>query len=486
MADPTVELGEWRADLPAVRAPHLRDAKNCLPILEGYEPLPSLTTTTNALNSTCLGAAAVRDINQATHMYAGTSTKLYKLIGFTWTDYSKVGGYGPVSDGTHWRFATYGDRLLATNATDNVQYIDMSTAASAFANLPGLSETAAFVVAFGEFVLIGQLSTSSMAIKWSGFGDSEEWTPGTNQSDEQEFPDGGRITGLAALDVAYIFQEKCIRRMAYVGGLEIMSIDKVVDGIGCVEPQSLIQWGSLFFFLSEDGWYLFDGAQAAPIGTGKFDKWFQDHSNRAYWNRMSAGINPTRKLVCWAYCSDTNGNGIPDRVLYYNWVAKKATYGVADVECLVNASSLGISIDDLTSTDIDVMTISFDDPYFLGGASYFAGFDTAHKLGSFAGSNLAATLETGFYPLNLTGRTSIEYATPITDAASVTIAGVGVQQVSTTAPTFQPAVSKQTSGKCPQRNVNGNFIAFKMTIAAAQDWTFATSINFKAKAAGAR
>lgn len=478
-----IDLGSWTPDLPVVRAPHLRTASGVVPMVEGYAPFRALTVTTNALDAQCLGATAARDIDQAHHVYAGDSTKLYELESATWTDRSRVGGYGPAGDATRWRFATYGDRLIAVNGTDVPQYIDMSTAATAFANLPGSPPAAQLVTSFGEFVVLGSLSTSGMAIKWSGFGDSEQWTPGTNQSDEQEFADGGRITGLAGLDSLYIFQENAIRRMVYVGGATIMQIDKIVDGVGCIEPNSLVQWGSLFFFLSEDGFYVFDGQTAQPIGTAKFDNWFKDNSSRAYWSRMSSAINPTEKLVAWAFCSAGNGSGIPDTLLIYNWVAQRGAYVTVTTEFILSAASLGISIDDY-AVDIDAMTISFDDPFFLGGAHYFAGFNTAHKLGSFSGDTTAATMETGDYAL-AKGTSSVEWFRPIIDAPTATVAGAGSLKPAQTL-TFKGAVSQQPSGRCPQRGVMGNFIRAKLQVPAATEWTFATAIDLKAKANGSR
>jgi hypothetical protein len=479
-----IDLGAWLPDLPSVRAPHLRVASGCLPMAEGYEPFPALAVSSDALGSACIGAVTARDMDQAIHVYAGTSAKLYELEGFNWTDRSKSGGYGPAGDNARWRFTTYGDRLIATNGLDAIQYIDMSTAATAFANLAGSPPSAELVASFGEFVVLGSLGTSGMSIKWSGFGDSEEWTPGTNQSDEQEFADGGRLTGLAGLDVLYIFQEKCIRRMTYVGGVTIMQIDKLVDGIGCVEPQSLIQFGTNFFFLSEDGYYMFDGAQAVPIGAGRFDRWFLNNSQRAYWPKMSAAVNPQRKLVCWAFASTSSG-GPNDKVLFYNWIAQKASYVDCSVEIIIGAASLGVSPDDLTTTDVDSMTVSFDDPIFLGGTSYFAGINTDHMMGSFSGPNVAATFETGDYPLGGLGRASVEWFRPITDATMATIAGAGAMKPGDS-PTYQAAVTQQASGRCPQRGVNGNFVRAKMQIPDSAAWSYAEAIDLKVKAAGAR
>jgi hypothetical protein len=480
-----IELGAWAPDLPVIRAPYLRTASGVTPLIDGYGPFGGLSVTTDALTSKCLGAVSARDIDQANHLYAGDSTKLYENEAGVWTDRSRVGGYGPAGDSTRWRWVTYGDRMIAVNGLDEPQYIDMSTAATAFADLAGSPPAAQYIATFLEFVVLGSLTTSGMAIKWSAFADSEGWTPGTGQSDEQEFADGGRITGLAGLDVLYIFQDNAIRRMNYVGGPTIMQIDKLVEGIGCVEPNSLVQWGSMFFFLSEDGFYMFDGQQAQPIGVGAFDKWFQANSNRGLWNRMSSAINPTDKLVTWAFCSSDNVSGTPDYLLIYNWVSKRASVVPypTGIEFILGAASLGVSIDDY-NFDIDAMTISFDDPFFLGGSRYFGGFNSAHKLGSFSGSAVAAILETGDYALTK-GPASVEWFRPVTDAPTATVAGAGSMKLASDA-TYRGAISQQASGRCPQRQVMGNYVRAKVQVPAAADWTFASGVDLKAKANGAR
>lgn len=127
----------WAPDAAAIGPSHLRNAEGCLAAGDHYRPIKSLSVTTNALGARCRGAFPVRDIDNAAHMFAGGSTKLYKLIAGTWTDYSKVGSYTAATTTTRWRGTTFGDRLIITNALDALQYIDMSSAATAFADLAG-------------------------------------------------------------------------------------------------------------------------------------------------------------------------------------------------------------------------------------------------------------------------------------------------------------------------------------------------------------
>ena len=485
---PAVNFGPWLPDMAAISPePITRDAKNVRAQAGHYTPFPGLTATTDALTGACKGAVAARDQDGAAHMYAGDATKLYELeSGSTWTDRTRSsGGDYTLGETDRWQFATYGDRLIAVNGVDAPQYIDMSTAATNFAALGGSPGAAKYIAVYGEFVFLGNLASSTMSIKWSGIGSSTSWTAGTGQSDEQEFADGGNITGLVSTKSAlYVFHEKCIRRVVYVGGDVIMQIDKIVDGIGCIAPGSLVSYGQIMFFLDESGWYQFDGeTQPAPIGASKFDKWFQDDSQRAYWYKMTAAIDPRNRLVAFGYASTSSAS--PDSILLYNYATGWPSYVRQAHEVLIGAQSVFTSIDDLTD-DLDTdYSISFDDPFWQGGSFYFAAFDTTHKLASFSGSNLEATLTVGVVSLIDGMRASIEWIKPIADTAAATCAG-GYQVRPGDAITYASAVSQQTSGRCPQRNVNGFYHAAKVVIPAASSWTFARGVEFKAKAAGVR
>lgn len=486
-----IDYSLWAPDLATIaNAPRVIDAKNVIPRSDHYAPLPSLTATTSALTGgACRGNIAARDADQAAHMYAGTETTLEELEGGTaWTDRTRSsGGAYALNSNSRWRFTTFGDRLLATNGVDEVQYIDMSTAATTFEDLPGLSTTAKFIATYLEFVFLGALGSSGLAIKWSALGNSESWTPGTGQSDEQEFADGGNITGLASTKAAlYVFQEKCIRRVIFVGGDVIMQIDKIVEGLGCIEPNSLVQFGQRIFFLAEQGWYVFDGeSEPQPIGLNKFDQWWLDDSERSYWYNMSAVIDPRNHLIAIGYASNNSGAGTPDSVLFYNYSTGWPSYARVDHQILAHAQSVFTSIDDLTG-DVDAdYDISFDDPYWQGGAYYFAAFSTADKLASFSGSALEATLTLGVVPIFNGRRGSVEWIRPIADTTAATCAG-GAQVRPGDAITYVSAVSQQASGRCPQRGVNGIYMAAQTVIPAGETWSYARGVEFMARQGGVR
>jgi hypothetical protein len=482
-----IPLGPWLPDRPSIREPHLRDAKGVIPAAEGYEPLASLTEQSNALAARCRGAVAARDIDGTVHIYAGTGTDLYELAtDASWTDRTRTsGGDYSATDTTRWFFATFKDRMVAANGSDVLQYIDMSTAATNFANLPN-APSAAFVTSLGEFLFCANTGASAMQLKWSAISDSESWTPGTNQSDEVDFPDGGRITGLAATDVLYVFQESAIRRVVYVGPPTVMNIDVIERGRGCVEPGSLAQLGRLFFYLSEDGFYMFNGEQSQPIGAEQVDEWFKRDLSLSFRYRMSSAIDPVHKVVVWSYTSISSPSGQPDTLLLYNWVANRWAYARVDCEAILASLTLGYTLEGLDAVypNLDAMPVSLDDPTLTGGALRFAAFSTVHKLAWFTGPTVEAELTTGDVQLAQSGRALLKSVYPACDASGCTVA-VSARQAPSDAVMFGAANTKQASGRVPLR-ASGRWFRARIGVPAGTSWTHCNALEWEAVGAGRR
>lgn len=482
-----VSLGAWLPDRPSIREPHLRDAKGAIPAAEGYEPLRALVEQSAALASRCRGAAAARDIDNNVHIYAGTGAKLQELASdSSWTDRTRTsGGDYTATDTSRWRFATFKDRMIAANAGDTIQYITMSTGASNFAALPN-APIAAHVAAFGEFLFCGNTGTSAIQLKWSAFADSESWTPGTNQSDEKEFADGGAINGLAVTDVLYVFQENAIRRVVYVGPPTVMNIDRIEGGRGCVAAGSLAQLGRMFFYLSEDGFYMFDGESSQPISAEQVDEWFKDDMNRSYLYRMTSAVDPIHKVVVWSYVSNSSPSGVPDTLLMFNWVAQRWAYARITCDVLLASLTLGYTLEGLDAIygNLDTMPISLDDPLLTGGALRFAAVSDNFKLSWFAGDAVAAEFATGDFQLSPSGRSLAQAVYPLCDAPGCTVA-ISAREAPSDAVTYAAAASKQSSGRVPVRGA-GRWFRAKIAIPAGQTWTYCHGLEWQAVPAGRR
>src|ERR1700744_2024819 len=194
---PQIPFSEWLPD----QAPTLGQtmlAQNVVPITaSSYGPVGDLQAVGSALDARCQGAASYRGEDGTIGTFAGTADKLYHWNGTDWDDISKVGGY-TTADEDQWDFAQFGNYVLATNFTDPVQYYELGVS-TVFADLSTLGDTppqARFAEAVRGFMLLGRTSDGQNFISWSAIEDISGWTPGVNQSGEQELPVGGRVMGI--------------------------------------------------------------------------------------------------------------------------------------------------------------------------------------------------------------------------------------------------------------------------------------------------
>src|SRR5215203_2088875 len=132
-------LGAFEPDRAGLETGMLTIARNAYPSTVGWAPMPSLATYgSGALPSACKGLFFAKTSAGAYQVYAGTATKLYKLISGVWTDYTRTsGGNYAVATGAQWRGAQWGSLLILVNGTDAPQVIDIDTGATAFSALLG-------------------------------------------------------------------------------------------------------------------------------------------------------------------------------------------------------------------------------------------------------------------------------------------------------------------------------------------------------------
>ena len=112
MAITRVTFGEWLPDQPGVIGA-LTTAKNCFPKAVGYGPFPQEVDYSDAAPQNLTAAAAAKDTNSITSIYAAGTTRLFKLNtnNFSWVDISAV-TYSATSG---WKFANFGNCLISAN-----------------------------------------------------------------------------------------------------------------------------------------------------------------------------------------------------------------------------------------------------------------------------------------------------------------------------------------------------------------------------------
>jgi hypothetical protein len=472
-----IALGKWLPDQPRTLAiPHVRDAKNVIPLLNGYGPARDFSLLSTALADRPYGAAAFRDTDGNVHVYAGRATKLMEMAGdATWADRTRSmgGDYATATTG-RWKFTPFNDAIIAVNFTDDVQTKDMTTA-GAFAALSGSPPKAAFAITFEDFVVLGRLNgvtNGYNAIQWSAAGDETGWTVGTDLSDLRTFPDGGFVQGLAATDVLYVFQQRMIRRGVFVGPPNVIQFSRLDLERGVLEPNSLCQLGRKIFFLSDNSFYVIKDAEPETISDEAVASWFFADCNQSFLHRMSAAVDPDTEVVSWAYASNNSPDGTPDSVINYHINATNWSYERKTVEPLFNALTLGYTLEglDALTTDIDDFDISFDDPLLQGGDLRFAGFNSAFRLGVFTGPTLEALIETSdIMPIRgWSGMARVKAVTPNVGTSAAT-AAIGSRRRSSDATVYKTAAAMQASGRIPV-SAEGRWFSTRFAIPAGTEW----------------
>lgn len=489
-----VPFGSWTPDLPDLANPGAIAATNVIPAEQSYKPFPDLSAQSAALDDRCRGAIAAKDNSGNAYFYAGDATKLYEVRSQAVTN--KSGATYATANEDNWRATQFGSTLIFTNYTDAVQGITIGSGGN-FSDL--ISSTnkpkAKHIMTLRQFVVLGNTNDATDGIKtsriwWSGIGDATDFDPdSTTQSDYEDLQSGGQVTGLVGgADYGVVFQETQISRMSYTGDAAVFRFDAIDRQRGTQIPGSIIGHGRRIYYISEEGFFVFTGSQSIPIGANRVDNEFWDQFDISNASRVFSAIDFVNKLVCWLFPGDGSTGGNPNKIFVYNWEDDKWARIDLEAEILVSALTQAFTLEDLDaiSTDIDAMTVSFDDPSYQGGLLRFAGFTTEHKLGYFTGSNLAATIDTGeFQPFN-GQRSYLDFIRPLVDGTSYTLtAQIGSRNLQTETASFTTAASPTSEDGIVPVDVDKRYHRVRVNIAAGGTWKHAQGVQAHARPSGA-
>ena len=388
MAITRVTFGEWLPDQPGVIGA-LTTAKNCYPKAVGYGPFPQEVDYSSAAPQTLTNASAARDSNGLTNIYASGTTRLYKLNTTTF-------GFDDISAATYsgttgWKFTQFGNSLIAANESNTMQYIDVMSGTT-FANLAIDAPKAKFVTVVRDFVVSGYQDANKSRIQWSGINNEKTWTTSaTTQADFQDLPDGGFVQGVTGGEFGLVLLERSIVRMSYVGTPLIFQFDNIARNRGCFEPNSVIQWQGITYFLGDDGFYACDGQNLVNIGAEKVNRYFFNTLREEVLTTMSAAVDPINNLIVWGYPS----TDLNYRALIYHITTKRWSYADSTATRVAPVSTPSVTLEGLDnfSASIDALSVSLDSRTWLGGKLLLLGINGS-KLITFSGSSKTATIET--------------------------------------------------------------------------------------------
>jgi hypothetical protein len=462
-----IPFGEYAPDNPALGNMGATVAKNVTPQVVGYGKLNSLTAYSSALTSYCRGAFTAVDSDGSIRSFAGDETKLYRLIGSTFTDSSKVGGYTNATD-SYWEFAQFGNNIVASNFDSAPQTMELT--GTTFSDLSGTPPMFRHVGVVRDFMVVGNTFDAvdgnvPYRIRWPGIGTITSWTvSSTTQADYQDLQgNGGWVQSVVGgREIGHIFQERAIWQMRYVGSPVVFDIAQVEDARGAFAPRSTISAGGIIFYLADDGFYALAGGQSVPIGAGKVDKTFLSDLNDSYLHRVTAAAIPNDKIIIWSYPGSGSVDGTPDKCLLYNWVSKKWCFAEFNHELIYRAQTVGMTLDGLDALGYTMETLPFslDSKVWMGGKLQLAAFNTEHKQSFLTGTALDATLETGEVQLSPGRRSEVGEVVPLVDGGTHTVQ-VGTRETQTETVSFGSISAENASGVCPVRS-NSRYHRFRV------------------------
>lgn len=443
----------------------LRVADGVYPAPDGYRPVKQWGELYSSLPAAPKGGASFVSPAGVTSIVAGTATGLYKAFSGNWTQISS--GFS-LQGGQRWRFAQFGGLAIATNSADPMQRIDLGAmTVEPLGGNPPKFEALGVVKGF----LVGTcMDGDVMTIAWSGAFNAESWEFGSNQSDYYTLPTGGRVNGILSGEFGLILQQSRIVRLDYVGGNLIFDPNEVSSNIGCVTVHSVAQWGNLGFWLSHEGFVMWDGAQPRLIGDDVTDEWFREQYGVSDWSNISTAIDPVQKVVKWS---------MGDRIICYHWGLNRFSTIPYASPIIFSGVTKEITIDeqdaDVGSLD-DVIDntplITLDDAGFGGGDPRLYVFSPGNALGIFDGTPMAATFTGNDIEVFPGRRADVRFVRPDIDAASgVTVTLAGKQTLAGT-PTNYAGGTMQASGDIPIR-ASGRYLRPTFNIAAGAEWKHA-------------
>jgi len=336
--------GATEGDYVTVSSTNAATAGISAAIMDGEYEIESITDTNNYIIDVSTNAtSAVSTTNNCTVTYEITAGRDRALSGYGWGtgtwDSSQTWDTPNTSDSVtiglrNWNLDNWGEDIIALDIDAGIYLWNtsggISTAsnvASAITNAPTkskfmiVSNPDRHLICFGTETTIGTTSTQDpMFIRWSDQDDFNDWTPSaTNSSGSQRVTGGSKIvTAISTRGQILFLTDTSAHGMSFIGAPFTFGFQKLGTNCGAVSPHCAVDISGLVYWMSSDGFYMFDGTvRKMPCSVEDF---VFDNIDTTQSEQVYAGSNSAYGEVIWFYCS-TASNQI-DRYVIYNYQEK--------------------------------------------------------------------------------------------------------------------------------------------------------------------
>jgi len=402
-----IKFAEWLPDQPPLNNPGALVVTNVIPNADSYLPFPGLNVSATGPQGQIYGATYGRDNANNSYVYIGDQSALYRLSGLSFTAATRTVGGAYNTDTTNgWEFVNWGQTTIAVNGFQGDVAQQLSFGATNFIALPG-AFPASHIAVINNFVVMACISDSAtqvQRVRWSAINNSGAWSQdATTLADLQDLPgDGGWIQKIVGgQQGGYVFQERMIWGMIFVGSPLIFQFVPLILGLGAYAAQSVVAYENMVYFLSKEGFKSFDGTNLQDIGKGKVDQTFFADLDTAYLGAIRGVIVPEWKVVLWSYPGSGHTGSKSNKILIYSYAYQKWAQVIipvafsANIEIISITSTPGYTLDGLNAVNssVDALAYSLDSRFWTGGnlvlSAYINGW-----LAYFNGTALSAEVQT--------------------------------------------------------------------------------------------
>lgn len=491
-----IRIGEWLPDRPENNNPGSNNVENVTVEGESYKPFKNFASVTNAVSTgdRVFGAFSFIDDEGNVENFASDQHELFNQSGSDWVNVSvsstAANTYNTASDG-QWRFTSFGQRIIATNLADEIQSYVVGES-TAFTTLSTAAPKVKDVAIVNNFLVGVHTSNGTVIpnrVQWSALNDPTDWsTSAVTLSDFQDLEEEGGFNQriIPTQNYGLIVRENALVRMEFIGSPGIFQFTTAERNRGTKAINSVVSDGIIVYYLSENGFYAFDGTNSIPIGDNKIDRFFLSKLDDNLLHLVKGAINPVEKYIAWGY-KDATKSGVLTDLIFYHWSENRWSQATENLDLIESMHSAGFTLDglDSESTSIDALPFSLDSRVWQGGKLTLGAFSTSHELGFFEGANKTAKLESAEVMLNPGGRALISTVLPVTDSTGVqAIIKHRTNQFGNLTNSSSASMNPSTN-EIPFR-VDDKYIRAEFSIPSNTTWELFQGFRFRSKASGSR
>lgn len=168
-----------------------------------------------------------------------------------------------ITDAATWSLDNWGEYLVACASSDGVLYewqLDLNASAAAVANAP--VDNVGIIVTNERYMVCLGAGGNKRKVQWSTQEDNTVWTPSvTNTAGDLELETAGQIrTAKRVGNDILIWTDVDCHLMRYLGPPFVYGIERIGTDCGVIGPNSVVVSGKTAVWLSESGFWIYDGS----------------------------------------------------------------------------------------------------------------------------------------------------------------------------------------------------------------------------------